>query len=32
MHLTEIANDTDLEKVRASTGANFIVADNLKRF
>lgn len=32
MTLAEIAKETTLEKVRADTSAEFIVADNLKTF
>jgi acyl CoA:acetate/3-ketoacid CoA transferase beta subunit len=32
MTLTEIAEDTTLEEVKANTGANYIVCPNLKTF
>jgi len=32
MTLTEIAENTTLEEIKANTEASYIVADNLKRF
>ena len=32
MTLTEIAEDTTLEEIKANTEATFVVAENLKRF